>query len=328
VAYGYSGLTGINAEDLRVVEELLTSTPGVVGAAFHAVRSWRDVDTRTVIELLKRADLHADAELADAMVMGMVGFRQAILDDLTVEDVEKLLLSIEPIPRLEGHWIDEFMAALSRQFPHQVAEFFISRVERAAAAESFEFRAANNGPWSRCRLRFLETEEGLAVLRRVWAWLVANQQRGIHFWHAANDMFEAMFLHSLDVVVQLFEREIPSAPAGKLRSIASLFRQAHHSFVFTRSDFVVRFLERCAEVDPDLAARAGRDFFSSAISGVRSGVLGEAAPQDVERLRKAKEVLARLSLASPAYDLYDGIREAAERDIAQSRADGEALSDE
>jgi hypothetical protein len=249
------------------------------------------------------------------------------MDGLTQADIVAILASLEPIPQIEGYWIDEFLAVLSARFPHQVADFFMNRVERAAAAESYQFRAVNHGPWSHRRLRFLETDEGLRVLRHVWAWLAANQARNSYFRHAAVDMFDAMFLHELDAVVQLFGPASQTAPPGELKLIASLFRRAHHSFAFTQSDFVVRFLTRCAEVDPDLAKSAASDFFGSAISGVRTGAVGEASPQDLEQLAKAKEVLGGLSLASPAYDLYDWIRGAAENEIARSRAEGEARAD-
>jgi hypothetical protein len=162
----------------------------------------------------------------------------------------------------------------------------------------------------------------------VWGWLAANQDREGYFNYAANEVFDAMFLHSLDTVVGLFGPHVQTASPGELRLMASLFREAHNSFVFAHSEFVIRFLERCAEVDPDLAQRASQSFFSSAISGVRSGVVGEPTPQDVEQLTRAKEVLGRLSIASSAYELYEWIRDHAERDIAMSCADGEALADE
>ena len=128
--------------------------------------------------------------------------------------------------------------------------------------------------------------------------------------------FDAMFLHATDTVVELFAPELASAPPGELDLIAGLFHDADRSFVFTHASFVVRFLERCAEVDPQLLTRAKQSFFSSAISGVRGGVLGEPTAEDLDQRARATEMLNRLSVVSPAYELYDWIRGSAQASMA------------
>lgn len=328
VANGYGGLIGsISPEDVRIVEELLAGPPDVVASAVRAVISWREADPALVIDLLKHANLHGDARIADSLAMGLAGLRRGLIDHVTRDDAMAVLAALEPIPALDGHWIDDLMAELSFRFPHETADFFMRRVERAAASESYRFRAANHGPYSHRRLRFLETSDGLTVLRRVWTWLAKNQDGDNYFHEAAKDMFDAMFLHDFDRVAELFSPQIAGATAGELTLMANLLTQAHRSFVFTHSNFVVRFLERCAETDSDVARRAASAFFSSAYWGVRGGTVGEPTPQDLEQLAKAEEVLARLSRASPAYELYDWIRGAAEQSIARSKADAEVFDD-
>ena len=116
--------------------------------------------------------------------------------------------------------------------------------------------------------------------------------------------------------------------SSELGMIANLFRNAHHSFVMTHTDFVVRFLERCADLDPDLLDRASSNFFNSAIGGVRSSAPGVAAPRDVEQLAQAKQRLAQLSYASPARRLFELVAHAAQQDIDRSVADRLVLGEE
>jgi hypothetical protein len=115
--------------------------------------------------------------------------------------------------------------------------------------------------------------------------------------------------------VQILDTEIPTATAAELRMIAPLFRNAHHSFVFRHAAFIERFLDRCADLDPDLLDRATQAFYNAAIGGVRSAMPGVPPPREVEQLAQAQQRLAQLSFASPARRLYDWIAGAAQQDI-------------
>ena len=118
---------------------------------------------------------------------------------------------------------------------------------------------------------------------------------------------------------------VPNATAGSLGLMARLLRQAHHGFVFSQSGFVIDFLNRCQAVDSDLLDRAISNFFGSAISGMRSGTPGEPMPRDLEDVDRSERILSRLSRIDPAFRLYRGIRDSAQRNIDESRREAEML---
>lgn len=325
VTGAYHNLPGRpSAEDVAIMRRLMASGPGVVPDAAGAVASWRDAGPEERIGLLLEARVDSVA-VADRLAMVVGGTDPSLLDHLRPGDAERILAWLEPLPALDGFWVDGLLSKLSYRFPFEVAGFLMRRVERASATGSYRFRAANSGPYGHTRLRFLDCPEAQAILDRVWAWLLDSQERDHVFRHAAAGVFEAMFLHDVDKVVELFDGRVASAEEGELRMMGTVLHNADSEFVFSRFAFVERLLERREELDPGSANRATGDFFASALSGVHSGVPGEPMPKDLQLRDLAAGVMERLSRASAAYPLYQAIHENACRNISRALAEGEEL---
>jgi hypothetical protein len=192
------------------------------------------------------------------------------------------------------------------------------RVEMAAAADSYEFRPANHGPYSHKRLRFLEASAGAASLGRVWNWLAENRERGSAFDEASRSVFEAMFAFDDQALVNIFGPLLPTATSASLRQIAGLLRRARSEFVFGQSEFVLALLRRCQAVDPEVLEHAVVQLYACATSGMRSGQAGKPMPRDLEDVAQADIVLAKLSRLDPAYRLFNAIKESAQRSIDEA----------
>jgi len=67
--------------------------------------------------------------------------------------------------------------------------------------------------------------------------------------------------------------------------------------------------------------------FNSAISGIRQGVPGEPFPRDLETKSKAESILRSLSRFSPAYQLYEALKNYSEWGIERARLDREAFEE-
>lgn len=313
---------------------LASATAGVAGNAIQALFGWRDIDPRHAIDLAKRVNLDALPGLLDRFWMMFGGTDKRLFDALKRDDVEYFLKRMLGIPHLEGYWVQEFLIFLSQNFANELADFFFARVEMAATAETFnDIRPANHGPYAHKRLRFQDSPDFAMVLQNTWNWLKRNEGRDYHFRYHAADVFDAMFL-SVDGVnvdaqmVELFEARLDVATAAELRLIARLLHNAPPNFVFQNHTFVVRFVDRCKDADPKTFETALQNLHASAISGVRSGIVGEPMDRDLKALAGAKEALRHISRLSPAYSFYLDLQRSAERDIARSKSDGEALDDE
>jgi transcriptional regulator with XRE-family HTH domain len=320
----------IEDEDVEILKIALASfEPEIARVAVRTLWSWSSVDTRTLIDLARLAHIEAIPGLADGLGMLFGGPDRRLLEALDRDDVLFFLNALRETPTLDGYWLEQLIVDVSARFPHDLAEFFFARVERAATAETFgSFRPANHGPYANAQLKINESPEAAAVLQKTWAWLRENEGRDLYFQYAAADVFNAMFMSVDQAMVDLFEAKLETASKAELNLMSRLLSKAHHDFIFAHIPFVVRFLERCRDVSEETATRAFQALFGSAISGIRSGVLGQPAPQDLRMVESAQAVLKTISRLSPAWRLYDRVRKSGEDDIARTIAHGEALDDE
>ena len=326
-ASAYAGIQMEN-EDKYLIKLLLSSSDSaVVSTAIRAVWLWESNDNSEVIELLLGANLSANAKLIDEMAMGLCAGRRRLIEAMTEEDARALFQSLSPVPELAGYWIDELLAEFSYRFPHLTAHFFMTRVEIAAQQKSYSFRAANFGPYSHKRLRFLKSAESFEVLNSVWRWLRQKQNQDHSFQYAAAHMFEAMFLGSTGTLVEFFQPMLPSADADDLNLMGRLLREADHEFIFSHVSFVIELLERCQAVDFELHRGICEQLYCAGTSGVRSGVYGEPTARDLDDKKKSEDILAGLSRLSPAYELFDWIKKSAIDHIDRSKLDAEGFDE-
>jgi transcriptional regulator with XRE-family HTH domain len=320
----------VEAEDIDLLRTALNSADvAIAGAAVRSLWQWRGVDGRILIELVKVVRIEESVWLADEVAMIFTGLGEHILKTLSQDDVKHFLRRLLKVPKLDGHWLEQLLVHISLHYPHELADFFFKRVELAAGTKTFgEFRPANHGPYANARLKIDESPEAAAVLQKTWAWLRENEHRDVYFQYPAADVFNAMFMSVDDAMVALFEAKLESASKAELALMSRLLRNARPDFIFLHRRFTVRLLERCRDAGKDRLQEAIGALFGSAISGVRGGSLGEPASQDVKMVADAKEALKHVSRLSPAYRLYDGVRQFGDRNIAQTFRDMEALDEQ
>ena len=320
----------IAAEDGEILVRVLASPHvPVVRSGLGAVNALAREHPRLAIDLLKHANLALDAQLADEAFMLFHSEREQAFATLTEDDVDHILSQLAPLPELDGYWIQTILAHLSFHFPERTTTFFLRRVEQAAVSdESFSaMRPSNYESWTQVPLRFRETDKFGVLLDAVWRWMVARDASDWRFEHHAGHLFEAMFFPVDAALISFLGSKVPVARKQDLRWMANVLSNAPPNFVFDQQSFVITFLEACERAG-EPARRKGVDaLFGSAISGIRSGTPGEPFPRDLEAQSLADAVLARLSRLSPAYELYDLIRQNTERDIEFARRQAEFFDD-
>jgi hypothetical protein len=300
----------------------------VVSAAIECLWRWRS-DSPLLIDLCKKIHLEAWPDLADRVFMLFRESDDGPLNQLTTEDADHFLRRLTNIPQLEGYWLEGFLSSLSLRFPRQLADFLFARVEIAAKAETFSFRPVNYGPYIKVPLRFQASNDAPEMLARAWAWLCDNAGREkLYFQNHAADVFDAMFGGNLAGLTSFFDGRLETASTDELILMSRLLHKADQDLIFVHRPFIVRFLERCRAVSPELVKTGIGDLFGSAISGVRSSLPGQPSPADIQQRDRAKEALAQISRLSPAYELYEQVRKSAEADIARNLRDGEAMDEE
>lgn len=312
------------AEDIALLSIGLASADARVASwAVNTLSSWRELSERALLDLTRLVQF-TDASMAEQVARLWTGFhRETILDASTREDAEHFLERARRLPELNGHWLETLLSEFSVRHPFLLVEWFFDRVEHAADMQSFDMRPINYGPYVHVPLRFSESGQGIALQRRVWEWLRSHaDEKNFYLEHHAAHLHDAFFLGSANDVVQFFEPLIESASASELTTISKLLKEASQTFIFTHRAFVIRYLERCRAVDRDTYELASERLWSSAVSGVRGGIVGEPTPQDLRMRDSAMEALKVMTRSSAAWELYDNVRRDAERNIERSRREG------
>jgi transcriptional regulator with XRE-family HTH domain len=318
------------AEENEIIIRVLASPHvAVVRSGLAAVNALIREHPRLALNLLKHANLALDAQLADEAFMFLHSDGDQLFATLTEDDVDYILSQLAPLPQLDGHWVQTILAHLSLHFPERTCNFLLRRVDQAAASgDSLSaMRPSNYGPYTQVPLRFRETDKFNMLLDVVWRWMIARDASDLRFEHHAGHLFEAMFFPVDAALIDFLSSKIAFAGKQDLRWMANVLSNAPSSFIFDQQSFVIMFLEACEHAGEPARRKGITALFNSAISGIRHGMPGEPFPRDLEVKSLADAALARLSRLSPAYELYDLIRQHAERDIEFARREAEFFDD-
>lgn len=307
----------IGVEDARVASTAIT-----------ALRTWRDVGAREIIDLAMTVRFDAEPQLFEPFTMLLCSQRKALLERLNDRDVRQMLERMRTLPRVEGHWAEEILRHLAGHHGEQLAGFLLDRADLALGEDSSRDFAVLGHSRRRGQIGFHESPAVRSILARAWTWLRAHDEDAGWAHYRRAEIFARMFKVDSNPVVEFFDALLVRATAEDLRWIARIVRQGHHSFAFTHRPFVLRYFDRCKAVGRELVKFGLDQFGVAALSGGWSGTPGEPMPRDLSARDAAQGVIDSMSRMSPAYPLYKEILEHAKRNIEQSIREGQAMDEE
>lgn len=312
------------AIDIVYIEQLLADEDeDVLVATLRAVRRLSEFNRELALKFLRKANI-VSANVANEFATAFTFGKHIPLAVLKQEDIERLLTRLEPLPELEGYWLDQLLAEISEVYPRPLASFFMRRVERASTPAAERMRPCNHGPWRHQPLRFKKSPEGPIVMQEIAAWMRANLERqGLFTYHARN-LFNAMFAPFDQTVVAFLSSWLASTGEKvDIETIAMILREADRDFIFEHESFVVALMDRAQQFGQETLRMMGSELFCSAISGVKSGTSGQPFQQDISLNEQAQAALCRLPRFSPAYELYESLRQHATREISRALQDAD-----
>jgi transcriptional regulator with XRE-family HTH domain len=300
----------------------------VASTAIMALRTWRDVGAREVIELAMTVRFDIEPQLFEPFTMLLCSQRKALLERLSDRDVRQMLKRMRTLPRVEGHWAEEILQHLAGRHAEQLAGFLFDRADLALGEDRSQDFAVLGHSRRRGQIGFHESPAVRAILARAWTWLRAHDEDAGWAHYRRAEIFARMFKVDSEPVVEFFDALLARATAEDLRWIARIVRQGHHSLVFTYRAFVLRYFERCKAAGRELVKFGLDQFSAAALSGGWSGTPGEPMPRDLKARDAAQSVIDGMSRMSPAYPLYREILEHAKRNIERSIREGQAMDEE
>lgn len=110
--------------------------------------------------------------------------------------------------------------------------------------------------------------------------------------------------------------------------VARVLQESQPALIYEHSKFI-RDILNAAELVGEEALDEIRSAIAAAThSGIRGGTPGEPFPEDLRMEQHCEQMLASLSRAEPAFDLYDGLLKDARYAIARQRKSKEAIEEE
>jgi transcriptional regulator with XRE-family HTH domain len=332
MAYHWKIEGGPTNEDKNNLRKLVSEgDERTVSAVIHAARFLTEDSPDLVRALIGEAHILTQ-RIADE-ISTLLKFNPR--NGLTVEtmpeaEVLSLLRRIEPLPELDGHWLELLLADISEAYSWQCAQFFMRRVEAASAERDEDeprIRPCNYGPWSHERLRFKNAPDAPEILRHVYGWMRDNRdRRGLFSYHARN-LFEAMFGPFDSALVSILTQILASATDADIATIAAIVREAEPAFVFDQAPFAIALIEQAQQFGAKLRDGVISELYCSAVSGMKHGSPGEPFPEDIAMKERSVAMLEILSRFSPAYQLYDQLRQHAEYEIKRAIRDHEDVDE-
>jgi hypothetical protein len=331
VGGGYSRLdfkrTQYSEKDLTILKIVLASNDAwVARSAVQAVRVVAKNDQRLAIDLLKHVEIGISSNVADDLLILFQRDEMIPFSMLTEEDINYFLTKLMPLPELNGYWIESFLSRSSKYHAKRTAKFFMERVEHAAKTQDWRFRPCNHGPYCHVPLRFRESQEFGQLLRQVAQWIKSSTEDYL-FQHRGAELFETMFRPFDSELIGFFQDWICMATPEDIRIISQILKEASCNVVFEHRPFVIRFLEKAQHYGKERLDDAMGALIGSAISGVRSGTVGEPFPQDIKLKEDAENSLKEIPRFSPAYRLYENLKKHAEQSIEWSLREREQFEE-
>ncbi|HEX5257766.1 MAG TPA: helix-turn-helix domain-containing protein [Sphingomicrobium sp.] len=280
-----------------------------------------------VQDLLLAVAVDRDPDLLNDVATVIMGRRRHLLAALSDDQIDRLLQRLGSVRELDGHWVEELLRGLGERSATKLADFLVKRTEGALSEKDegvdlLSYRFADG------KLAFHKSPDAASLLEKIWTWMrTHDNDEGYKIYRIA-EFVSKLFDVNSELVVRFFDARLSGAGPLELKWMAKVLRHAHHSFPFKQLPFVERFLERAAAVDPDAHSLAVEMLTTAAVTGMKSGTLGEPMPRDLEARDRATEALKELGAMSPARRLYEAILDDAKRDIARAIRDGQAYDEE
>lgn len=312
------GNSSLGEYEFDILKEFLSSDDEhEVATAAGELHHVGALDAGKALELIGTTNFCGSPYVADKFLSLFESPGPIPLDLLDSVSVSVLLDKLFPIPVLEEYWIRKFLASTSVRYPVETLDFFKKRVVHAASTEDYGFRSCNYAPYVRAPLRFAESAAFEDLCKDLWSWMRGGDDGDYKFQYFAAHLFGTIF-SVMDDRTLSFMRNKCSGDNLDISLIGKVLRDAYHAFSLDHPTFVVSYLEAAKSHGNRCLESATSELYCAAVSGGKRGTPGEPFPRDVEALEKAKSVLDSLPRFSPAYRLYELIKQDAEKNIAES----------
>ncbi|MBA0227654.1 helix-turn-helix domain-containing protein [Stenotrophomonas maltophilia] len=325
---GYKPLSPYTPLDLRVLRSITSSDqPGVRVWAPHITRQVAQTDTDLAIELTISADFGDSQQFARDYLMWIAGDLRTPFDGIGESSIKAILQKLLLLPRIDDHWIQEFIKKSLHHYPEVVVELLVSRVEIARERSDWSYSPV---PWAsglRGDWGLMRQQGASQRVRHLFDWALVQEQSGESVLPWFGDLVRTLCTFNSSDFVEFLRQWISSSGREGFALVISLARQSPQSFVFEQHEFVIWMMRLARSHGTGVLRKLVSALYCAAVSGSRSGVVGEPFPQDIKLRDQATEVLSALTRQDPAYELYSDLQRHAIQSIERQEEEGRMIAE-
>lgn len=306
---------GYTATEIALLRRIFaTEDPEVLWMASTIARQVARRDAALALELICLSDLSINIRATRDMFMLLAGDTQipaAVIDTRRAE----LLLKLKPLKKLDDYWLQAFLATSMRRDPEAVMSLVIDRVKAAAKTKDWSFVPLQK-EFHGEGLKLMEVHSSrrlLVELLEVGLEVGKKSLSTSRLGEVVMALCGSLTADALETLLEWME----DGASKKVAVVTTVLREAQSTLIYEHPKFV-RDVLNLAELLGDQAVEEIRSaLFISVLAGIRTGSLGKPFDEDVRLLEHCTAVLATLSRAEPAFELYDALLKDAKHSISR-----------
>jgi len=309
-----------SGSDLETLRALIRSTdPHASRMAIESLGFLAKTDPDLAFQLAVEVPILGKESRAEAICQAFAKSYGINPDRLSDEQLRGLLSQLDCVLDLKGHWTQQFLSFAAARNPLAVVELFVRRIEHRAAAQDSNFRPI---PFHvAVDFRTLANHPDYAeVLRRIRDLAL---KKSWHFAYFASDLFWRVA--QAPMALEVLREWVESNQKDQVVEAGHILEKAGSNFVFANPDFVSLILERASAIDNECFRDVASYLRSSAMSGSKSGTVGQPMPRDLEVREKANLLVKRFQAQPKVKVFYESLVKGAELSIRQHREEFEEM---
>lgn len=313
-------------EEVELFKRIFESKdPTVLMVASNLARQVASRSPALAVELICLADFEVNACATHDMFMWISGGKTIPEADVESKRNE-LLRKLVVLKELDDHWVRAFLAASIKKEPLSVVALVMARLVEAKRRSDWSYvplSKEHNGEG----LGLMEVEAGPRLLRDFLD-LTLEESKDIPSARRVGEAVSGLCGNYGQILLDLLLDWMSSGTQAHARLVARVLQESQPTLIYEHSKFIRDILNAAELICEDALDEIRSAIAAATLSGIRGGTPGEPFPEDLRMEQHCEQMLASLSRAEPAFDLYDGLLKDARYAIARQRKSREALEEE
>lgn len=313
-------------QEMRLFKRIFESKdPTVLMAAAHMTHQIATRSPALAVELICLADFEPNPHATHEMFMWLTADK-AIPEAEVAGKRNELLRKLVALKELDDHWVRAFLAASVKKDPASVVALVTARLLEAKRRHDWSYKPLDNVHRGN-GLGLMDVEGGPRLLRDLLDWAL-EESKDISSARQIGQAISGLCGDYSQAVLDVLLDWMSSGTQAHALLVARVLQEGQPSIIYEQSKFIHDILNEAEVIGGDALDAIRSALLVSAHSGVRGGTPGEPFPEDLQMEQHCEQMLASLSRAEPAFDLYDELLKDARHAIARQRKSKWAMEEE